>query len=122
MGYLTTITIYNDALHVFEKHPEEFGNAVFEGIRRANRERVAVSVGMQGYANYIDVQPSRHADDHTVYIHHGNCVFNLNAWNDDFRNLIAHNPEYAKDLIRVAKKLIKEAEEKLKETEKVKKA
>ena len=36
MGYLTTITIYNDALNDFKNDPRAFAIAIFEGIDEAN--------------------------------------------------------------------------------------
>ncbi len=77
MGYLTTITVYNDAMGAFESDPKHFGERILEGISQANRAHKEVSVGFMGYGNYISIQPSRHADAHTVYLHSGNTVFNL---------------------------------------------
>ena len=114
MGYLTTITIHNDALHAFEKNPEKFGKAILEGIARANMDRKAADVGFDGYCNYITVEPSRHADDHTVFVHTGNTVFNLNPYNEDFRALLKRNPQVAADFVDVADGIVKMAKEKLK--------
>lgn len=122
MGYLTTLTIYNDALHVFEDHPKEFAETIFEGIREAQREHREVSVPFGSYANYISIQPSRHADDETLYLHSGNCVTNLNAWSDDFRDLIEKMPNVAEKNIKRAKQILKYAEEKLKAIKKEKKS
>lgn len=114
MGSLTTITLYNDALHDFEKEPEKFALALFDGINRANDERQEVSVGFGGYANYISVQPSYHADDEQLYLHSGNCVTNLNPWSKDFQNL---RPDLQKDFIARAERMIKEAKRKIKKRE-----
>lgn len=114
MGFLTTITIHNDALHAFEKNPEKFGKAILEGIERANRERVEADAGFDGYCNYISVQPSRHADDHTVYVHTGNTVFNLNPYNEDFRSLLERNPNVAAEFVGVADGIVASAKEKIK--------
>jgi hypothetical protein len=123
MGYLTTITIHNDALHAFEKNPEQFGKAILEGISRARMERKAVDVGFDGYCNYITVEPSRHADDHTVFVHTGNTVFNVNPYNEDFRELLARSPEVAAQFVGVADGVVAMAKEKLKvEAKKKKKA
>lgn len=114
MGYLTTITIYNDALDTFEKHPKEFAEAVFEGIRNASRVHKKVSVGFKGYANYISVQPSFHADEHQLYLHSGNTVFNLNPWRDDMAELIERSPDLAQEMITRAQKMLTEAKKKVK--------
>jgi len=109
MGYLTTITIYNDALDTFEKNPEEFGKAILEGISRAQRQYKEVII-----SNYINVQPSRHADDETVYIHSGNGVFNLNSYNKDFQELAKSSKKALESLIKRAESILESAKENLK--------
>ena len=115
MGYLTTIVIHNDALHRFENNPEKFAKAIFDGIRNANREHKEVDVGFEGYCNYISIHPSRHADDDTVYVHTGNTVFNLNAWNTDFWSLAKQNPTCLKMFIKRAQGILTDAKKRLKE-------
>ena len=99
MGYLTTITIHNDALGTFRKYPKEFAEALFEGIDEAYRNRGVTSVSFHGYANYIEVQPSRHADDFTVYVHTGNEVTNLNNYDDSFKKFVESKPELAESYV-----------------------
>lgn len=115
MGYLTTITIHNDALHSFEKDPEAFGKAVFEAIDKANMTGKAESAGFKGYVNYITAQPSRHADDTQVYVHKGNTVTNINPWCQDFRELSARCPDFLKNLIDIAADFAKGGKKELKE-------
>lgn len=115
MGYLTTITIRNDSLHVLQKNPLEFAQAVFDGMIRANREHKEVSAGLKGECNPIEIHPSRHADDTTVYVHYGNCVFNLNPYNDDMKELIERNPDCAESFLNVAEQMVKLAKRKIKE-------
>ena len=99
MGYLTTITIYNDALHVFEEHPKEFAEAIFDGIKTANRNRTAATVPFFNHGNYMEVQPSRHADDFTVYVHTGNCVSNLNLYDEEFKSFAQSSPKIAERFV-----------------------
>ena len=56
MGFLTEIVIYNDALHEFEKDPKAFGQAILDGIHKANQENKQVSVPFGSYSNYISVE------------------------------------------------------------------
>lgn len=122
MGFLTHVTIYNDALEAFESDPEQFAKAIFEGIVRANQTNRATDVSFHtknsGYGGYLCVEPSRHADNSTVFVHHGNGVSNLNPWNRDFQDLLARNPEYAAELVKVAESVLKQAKEALKKTKK----
>jgi hypothetical protein len=122
MGFLTTITIHNDALHVFEKHPKEFAEAIFNGMTLANCARKRADVPFENYSGYITIEPSRHADDETVYLHSGNTVFNMNAWNDDFNSLLIRNPEVAKDFLRKAERILKTTREKVRAHEKLAKS
>ena len=117
MGYLTEVVVMNDALHAFEKDPKGFGEAILEGIRRANCNYRQASVPFECYANYISVEPSRHADHEVLFLHAGNCLTVMGAYEKDFKELTQQSPEYAKALIKKAKKIIKEAEQSLKEAE-----
>lgn len=114
MGFLTTVVIHNDALHNFQEQPKEFAEAIFEGMDRANYEHKNVSVALGSNINYIHVQPSRHADDETVYLHTGNTVFNMNPGNEDFRELAERNPELAQDFIKRAEAILKRCKETVK--------
>ena len=109
MGYLTTITIYNDALGAFESDPENFGKRIFEGMELANRQYKEVSVGFNGYANYISIQPSRHADAETIYLHSGNSVFNLCPYGKDFKELAERSPELAQEFVERAQRIVTDA-------------
>ena len=119
MGFLTTITIRNDALHSFQKDPKQFAERIFDAMNEANCSRQAADASFVlencSYGGYITVEPSRHADDETVYLHSGNGVFNLNPWNEDFTSLLARNPEHAADLVKRAERILKECKDKIKQ-------
>jgi hypothetical protein len=117
MGYLTTITLYNDALHKFEEHPKEFAETIFKGIEQANRKRAETSVPFHCYGNYISIQPSRHADDRTVYFHHGNGVLNVGDCSPEFEHM---SPSEALDLIDMAIKHLIEAKDTVKRDQLIK--
>jgi len=122
MGFLTHVTIYNDALHAFESDPAQFAKAIFEGIARANQTNRATDVSFHtensGYGGYLCVEPSRHADDTTVFVHTGNMVFNLNPWNNDFRDMLERDPEQAADLVKTAESVLEQARTALKKAKK----
>lgn len=122
MGSLTTITVYNDALHVFQEDPAGFGKAVLDGINKANLLRVPVDVPFKSHANYIEVNPSLHADDRMVYVHSGNCVSRFGAWTPEFeKNLTAGRIDYLKKQARIIKDELKECERAIKLAETVNK-
>ncbi len=109
MGFLTTVTIKNDRLHEFNTDRAAFCNALFEAMNQANAEHSAVSV----CGGYLTVQPSRHADDHTVFLHSGNTVFDLNGYGEAFEELMASNPKHARELIKRAQFILTTAKRRL---------
>ncbi len=116
MGYLTQVTLHVDALHDFRKDPKEFGEAVLRGIDLAAQEHKAVSVPFRGYCNYITVEPMRHADHHAVFVSMGNCMSVIGAYENDFKDAVKRNPEFAKRLVEEAKRIVEDAETLLKES------
>lgn len=105
MGYLTTITINNDALGEFKKYPDEFAEAIFNGINLANRHSEEQSIVFKQYGNYISIQPSRHADDECLYLHSGNCVTNIT--DRHFKKHLIDKTEWALSFFKRAKNLLK---------------
>lgn len=74
MGFLTTITIYNDGADQLTKHPKELAKKLKNaciGVQR-NRGKDWDSLGDHG--NLLTLQKPRHADDETIYFHSGNTV------------------------------------------------
>jgi hypothetical protein len=120
MGYLTTISIRNDALHSFEKDPEKFGKAILDAIDEANCDYKPKTVPFKGYCNYIEVFPSRHADETTIYLNKGNSLTEMSPWSKEFKELLDRRPDLIEGNIETIKFLIKEAKVKLnkKNTEK----
>jgi len=114
MGFLTTVTLHNDAMHAFKEHPEEFAEALFKGMNEANMGNKCADVGFRNYGGYIQVQHSRHADDHTIFVHMGNCVINVNLYEQEFKELVKRNPDFAKRIAKHLKETLKGINELLK--------
>ncbi|MCP3699146.1 MAG: hypothetical protein GY920_11410 [Aliivibrio sp.] len=55
----------------------------------------------------VDFSSRRHADDHTIYVHMGNCVTEVNPFSQDFENIVECNPEFAKKLVGFIEKDLK---------------
>ena len=124
MGFLTTFTIYNDGCdrlnpdNLTPEQKDEILRKLYYGCigslddqRKGNK---AVDIGFQGFCNLITVQYHRHADDHTVYVHYGNTVFNINSYNDDFKELAKRDPKIVETFLKVAKRILKDATDELK--------
>lgn len=72
MGYLTTLTIYNDGVHMIKEDKKKFAEVIYEGIIEAHDS--PVTKGFLNHGNLIHIQKSRHAEDHTMYVHMGNSL------------------------------------------------
>jgi hypothetical protein len=121
MGYLTVVVLHNDAEHVFREHPEDFGRAILDGIHQAQRECKQVSVPFHNHANYIDVEPPRHADHRALFLSSGNCVKVIGEHEQDWQDLVKGNPglaqadiKWAADLLKWAKALLPQKVKKVK--------
>jgi hypothetical protein len=112
MGYLTTISIHNDAQGAFEDHPAEFGKAILAGIAEAEMKGHPVTVPFQNYANYIEVFPPRHADDHTVYFNRGNSLTELGR--GEWKGFVERLPQVAEEYLVEAERIIKDLRKQLK--------
>ena len=96
MGYLTTLNFLNDASDQYDKHPERLVEIISDAITNHKCSRNgghSYEEGIGNHANAITVQRSRHADDHTIYIHMGNCVSEVNPWSADTKDVLERFPD-----------------------------
>jgi|GEM_PF-2244891 len=115
MGYMTTITILNDAWHVIEKNQQQFIdniNAGMNGIdefRGCGRYINDYSIG--NHSSPVIVAQSNHADDPRLFLTCGNMMTTFGYVND------MTNMELRKELLKRAKGIIKQEERAIKEIE-----
>lgn len=74
MGYLTTITFYNDAASDLRNHPEEVSEGIYNAQSSIQINRGSNTFPIGSYCNPVIIQKPRHADDVTLYLHGGNTV------------------------------------------------
>lgn len=122
MGYLTTITIYNDALNDFKNDPRAFAIAIFEGIDEANDMCKSAHVLFKDRSGYLTVHPSRHGSDNTVYVLKGNCVTEINPYSKDIKRLVEEKPDFIRSIVKIVKSDIKGLEKLLAEAKNQSKA
>lgn len=118
MGYLTTLTFLNDASDQYNKHPERLVEIISDAITNHKSSRNgghSYEECIGNHANAITVQRTRHADDHTTYIHMGNCVTEMNPWSADTKDLLERLPDvfdqylsYMEQQVKALKKMKKE--------------
>lgn len=95
MGYLTTFTVYNDCCHKIKDDPEGFATAIYDNCSNFKGEKYIIA----GRCNVIG-QKTRHADEHTIYVHMGNTVSEVNPYSEDFKQMAEKCPEFADKLVR----------------------
>ena len=118
MGYLTTLTFLNDAADQYDKHPERLMEIIHDAIINHQCSRnggKSYEEHIGNHCNAITVQRSRHADDHTTYVHMGNGVTEMNPWSADTKDLLERFPDvfdqflsYMEHQVKDLKKMKKE--------------
>jgi len=77
MGFLTTITIYNDSADQLKKHPKELAEKLYSACHGIQLNRGYDYDSLGNATNIVTLQKPRHADDHTLYMHAGNTVIDV---------------------------------------------
>jgi len=114
MGHLVTATIYMDGIDEIRENPKDFVEKLHSAACRGRE----ATFGVGSHCNLVSVQKVRHADDKTVYVHAGNCVTEVNAYNQDFEDLMDRCPEFADELIKTMENQLKKVKA-LKKSKKV---
>ena len=108
MGYMTVISILNDAWETIRENGEEF----FNGIERKmmpEDDKLVHDVSVKGYCNYVQVHTSNHASIPVLCLAHQNNLVDINdigAIHDNDTSMAYH----AK-ILATTKKLVAEAED-----------
>jgi len=111
MGYLTTLTFYNDGLSLLNTHAEDFSKKVYNAA--ISLDDAVISLGH--FSNFAKVQQSRHADDHTVYVHCGNTVCEMNGYSKETKQIMKQNPAFFAKMLYEMKKQVELLEKQMKE-------
>lgn len=100
MGYITTISIYNDGADSIEKNAEDFAKKVADACLGVHtRDMRFNSIGCGSHANLITVQKPRHADDKTIYVHAGNTVIEMNPYSKKTQDILERVPTFFDELL-----------------------
>ena len=109
MGYLTTFTIYNDGVDLVKENAQDFANKIYDAA--TSHEPCEIPVG--NFANLVRVQKTRHADDHTLYVHMGNTVVEVNPYSPETQKMMQNNPKFFKKILDYLNDQVKELNAKL---------
>lgn len=111
MGYLTTFTIYNDGisnLSNLKENAYEFSQSLIESVANYDPPDYPKVVSCGNFSNFCKVHKPRHADSHTLYVHAGNTVCEMNPYSQETHNLIRKNPKFFETLMTEIKNQYKE--------------
>ena len=108
MGYMTVVSILNDAWETIKEHPEEFIDNIEKGMV-CHRGETVKSYPVGNHCNPMEVHQSEHADIPQLLLAHGNAMIDLNAVREN-KDSLFHLKYHMKSL-GLAKNLIKCAEE-----------
>lgn len=104
MGYLTTFTVYNDGVDLVKTNAQDFADKIYRAA--VGHEVCDIPVG--NFANLVRVQKCRHADDHAIYVHMGNGVFEMNPYSDETKRMMERSPEFFKKVVNFLEREVKE--------------
>lgn len=116
MGYLTTITIYNDGADQLTNDTEKLGKKLQEACHGVyTRGNVSGSFGHGYHGNLVTVQVPRHADDHTCYVHMGNTLVEMHPQSNDTKRIMENNPDFFDNMLKQMENTVKELKKMKKE-------
>lgn len=100
MGYLTTITIYNDGIHDLKNHAEDFVDQLVAAASYDASFNYPTDIRIGGFCNFGRVQRPRHADDHTIYVHAGNTLCEMRSGSDETEKVMKQSPKFFEKMLK----------------------
>lgn len=116
MGYLTTLTVYNDGIDSLSDNADRFSKGVLDASRDASIHNKPIEFGVGMFCNLVKVQVPRHADEHTVYINMGNSLFEMNAYNKETKEMLDKHPKFFERAVEFLEDQVEELKEMIKES------
>lgn len=114
MGHLTTFTVYNDDCDLIIKHSKEFARTIYD----ACNERECKTYALGNHCNLITAQGTKHASEHTIYVHAGNTVSEMSEYSSYTREIMENNPEFFEEMLNLMERNVKELKKQFKEVKK----
>jgi len=111
MGFITILSIHNDGIASILEDSDELCRKIYE----ASIGGETTIIGHRCECNLVKVQQPRHMDDHTLYVHMGNTVSEMNPYSKDTENLMKNHPEFFEEMLGFMGNRVKELKSKYKE-------
>jgi hypothetical protein len=112
MGYLTTITFYNDEFGEFEKDKVKLAKKVLDCMQDSGR-RIIAPVGM------IPQRPI-HSSEQAIYVQAGGTVLKMNYFSEETEKLLEQFPDFFNEIVKNMEYQAKELRKMYKERHKEK--
>lgn len=96
MGFLTTFTVYNDNCDEITKNPKQFAKEIYNACCNSN-----TTYRSNVFNGVVIPQKTRHADDHTIYVHAGNTVCEINSYSDITKDIMKNSPVFFKEVLNI---------------------
>lgn len=109
MGFLTTLTLYNDDIDLIKKHPVEFAQACYEACISDKASSIFSQSAL------VHHQKPIHANDSTIYVHMGNTVTEMNPYSNHTEYILKSHPKFFEDMLKHMESSVKELKKQLKD-------
>ena len=104
MGQLITLTVRTDFINRINSAPDQFMKELNEAIN----ESTPYCNGDMFFGGMVVAQKTRHSDDKSIYVHLGNSVTELNAYEKTTKELAEQSPEFFEKLLAHMESELKE--------------
>lgn len=103
MGYLTTITCYNDGKDDLKNHSEAFAEQICDVMENRFTRYFPITVPLGNFVNFAKIHQPKHSSEQAVYVLCGNTVCDMSPNSIETRELMERNPQYFERLLQVLK-------------------
>ena len=91
MGFLTTVTFWNDRIHEIMENPKEVCERIYHAASGARSDDNFMGLGK--------IHKLRHADDHTLYVHMGNTVCEMGPYSHETERIMRECPDFFMNML-----------------------
>jgi hypothetical protein len=104
MGYLTTITCYNDGKDELLQHSEAFAEQICDVMENRFTRYFPITLPLGNFVNFAKIHQPRHSSEQAVYVLCGNTVCDMSSNSIETRELMERNPKHFESLLEILRK------------------
>ena len=110
MGIISTFSFYHDNCDYLKNNPKKFGEAIYDAISNPH-----TNYRSNVFHGCVIPQKSRHADDHTIYVHAGNTVVEMSQYSDTTKQIMQNSPKFFNEMLKEMEMNVKMLKKQFKE-------